>query len=180
MSFVQSFVVIAVFAAQHASAIGVPKASEIAVFDGGSYVYGSAELSHALANPRVHSPSRLDGGQLVIRSAADGHFYVNGHVNGFPVTFMVDTGATSTMVPTSMLRNIGVRAARKVMFNTAAGVTPGYQTIGNVVHVGPFSVRNAKVGLGEQLHKPLLGQDVLNRFRITHEAGVMIFSLPSK
>ena len=26
----------------------------------------------------------------------------------------------------------------------------------------------------------LLGQDVLNRFRITHEAGIMVISLPSQ
>ena len=57
---------------------------------------------------------------------------------------------------------------------------PIFETVGNVVHVGPFVVNKAKVGLNELLTQPLLGQDVLNRFRITHEAGIMVFSLPSQ
>lgn len=167
-------------AALHTVAMGAPGASDFVVFDGQTYAYGSAELIHALNNPVVRSPPKLDGKNLLVRAAADGHFYVNGHVNGFPVTFLIDTGASATTLPAAMLRNIGVRAARKGKANTAGGVVPIFETVGNVVHVGPFVVNKAKVGLNELLTQPLLGQDVLNRFRITHEAGIMVFSLPSQ
>ena len=38
----------------------------------------------------------MKGGELRIRRRRDGHFWVDGQVNGQPVRFLVDSGATMT------------------------------------------------------------------------------------
>ena len=45
---------------------------------------------------RATTSSRRSGGEIRIRRADDGHFWVNGEVNGRPVRFLVDSGATVT------------------------------------------------------------------------------------
>jgi aspartyl protease family protein len=149
---------------------------EYMVFDGGQY--RGQDLERASMLPAIKAPPTVQGKQMTLQVAPDGHFYVAGHINGHPVTFLIDTGATYTAVPVEMARNMGVRTARKGVTQTAAGPSATYLTRGNVVHVGPFYADNATVTFGERLQTPLLGQDVLNRFRITHERGVMILSTP--
>lgn len=47
-------------------------------------------------------------GEIRIRQSDDGHFYVNGEVNGRQVRFLVDSGATVTTLSRAAARNAGV------------------------------------------------------------------------
>ena len=48
-----------------------------------------------------------DGG-LQLQRHRDGHFYVDGSINGQPVRFMVDTGATSISVTDALAQRAGL------------------------------------------------------------------------
>lgn len=47
-------------------------------------------------------------GELRIRQSEDGHFYVNGDVNGHAVRFLVDSGATVTTLSRAAARETGI------------------------------------------------------------------------
>lgn len=148
------------------------QARQFLVYDGKSY--GPDQLDVAAVSPvAVAAPKRLPNGDFAVPRAADGHFYIAGAVNGFPVVFMVDTGARFTTVPARLASNAGIRVGRVAFFETAGGRERGGLSAANVLALGPFTVPDAAVAVLDRLQSPVLGMDALNRFQISHAHGFM-------
>lgn len=145
------------------------------VYDGAKYQ--SAQLERAAASPLVRVMQKpLPGQGHVLAKATDGHYYINGEVNGFPVTFMIDTGATFTAIPTKVARNSGIRAGLLGMSSTAGGVVPSGISTGNLVRFGNMTAESVTVSILDNLETPLLGSEVLNKFHINVKDGFMFIS----
>ena len=116
-------------------------------------------------------------GDLSILRARDGHFYANGTVNGHPVRFLVDTGATTVVVSEAVAQAAGLSGGQATVFRTANGNLPG-RVVGNVqVGVGPVQVSGLRVGVGlvgGDSDRALLGQNFLSRFNITLSGDEMV------
>ena len=78
-----------------------------------------------LALPEVGLPKQeVAGGETRIPMARDGHFWIDAEVNGAPVRFMVDTGATLTAVSPDIATKAGLEprvGGLPVRVNTANG-----------------------------------------------------------
>jgi aspartyl protease family protein len=66
---------------------------------------------------------RSQSGELRIRRSGDGHFWADAEVNGRPLRFMIDSGATTTTLSAAAARSAGVEATDNfgVMVDTANG-----------------------------------------------------------
>lgn len=66
----------------------------------------------------------VEGAQLRIPQAVDGHFYVDAELNGRPVRFLVDSGATMTTIgrQTAAATGTSVSEQRDQMVRTGNGV----------------------------------------------------------
>lgn len=108
-------------------------------------------------------------GEVKIPRSRDGHFYAEGTVNGRPVRFLVDTGASTVTVSEAFAVSAGLMGGEPTVFNTANGPLNG-RTLRNVpVTVGPVAVSAVTVGIGLvglQTGDGLLGQSFLSKFRI--------------
>lgn len=116
-------------------------------------------------------------GELVIPRARDGHFYVRGQVQGQPVTFLVDTGASLVVVSQEFARTAGMAPGEAATFRTASGELQGRIVNGVTVSVGPASVTGTRVGVGLVGPDPsmaLLGQSFLSRFDIVLSGDNMV------
>jgi aspartyl protease family protein len=91
--------------------------------------------SAAVPPPAESAPSRT----LTIRADAAGHFVVDGEVNGTPVRFMIDTGATTVVLTPDDARRIGLRL-------TPADFTLAFRTAGGVVRAAPVTLRTVSLG----------------------------------
>lgn len=90
-------------------------------------------------------------------------------MNGYPVTFMIDTGASQTAIGLHIAKNAGIRAGVSGQVGTANGVGNIVQTEGNLLQVGAFTLSNIPVMVSLNTANPdlaLLGMDVLKRFRM--------------
>lgn len=108
-------------------------------------------------------------GEVKIPRSRDGHFYAEGTVNGRPVRFLVDTGASTVTVSEAFAVAAGLTGGEPTVFNTANGPLNGRTLRGVPVTVGPVAVSAVTVGVGLvrlQSGDGLLGQSFLSKFRI--------------
>ena len=121
--------------------------------------------------------STSSAASVVLNADTRGHFVTDGQVNGVPIRFIVDTGATVISIPASEARRMALdyRRGRLVMMNTANGATPAYLIKLDTVRVGDVSVNNvdAVVIEGASLSAALLGMSFLNRMDMKREGGSM-------
>ena len=117
-------------------------------------------------------------GVLELPRQADGHFRVAGTVNGEPVLFMVDTGASIVSVSEALAQRAGLRGGEPASFNTANGVRTGrIVRAASVSLQGGTRVENLRVGVGLQVgddSQGLLGQNFLQHFDIQIERERML------
>lgn len=115
-------------------------------------------------------------GELVLPRQRDGHFYAAGTVNGRPVQFLVDTGASYVTVSESTALAAGLEGGEPVRFSTANGTLEGRIVAGVPVGIGGFQISATRVAVGLNgvpEGKALLGQNVLSRFDVVLSGDTM-------
>lgn len=124
---------------------------------------------------RQAAASRISasGDVVEIRRGPDGHYHWPGTVAGQPVDFLVDTGATGTTLPAALARQLGLPVVGNVTSNTAGGVVQGSVVVGDVELEGGLRAERLRMAALPDLHKPLLGMDVLGRLRWQQQDGVL-------
>jgi aspartyl protease family protein len=108
-------------------------------------------------------------GELVIPRHRDGHFYVDGEVNGKAIRFLVDTGATRVAVSESFAQIAGLPTGHPITIHTANGAIAGRLVPGVAVSAGNFGVSSTSVTVGlvgMQKDLGLLGQSFLSEFDV--------------
>lgn len=116
-----------------------------------------------------------------VRIARDGRgmFRSAGRINGRPVTFLVDTGATAIALNSQLAQTLGVdyqRLGTPVPVTTASGRTTGYRLTLNEVSVGTIRLsRVAAIVLeGGYPYEPLLGMSFLGRIEMRNSGQMMV------
>lgn len=121
--------------------------------------------------------SARDGTPAVMLSAGPGgHFTTLGSINGRPVQFMVDTGATTVALGRAEAERIGLawREGRAVGTRTANGVVAAHELTLRTVRVGEVEVAQVRaIVLPHPMPYVLLGNSFLSRFQMTRENDVM-------
>lgn len=115
-------------------------------------------------------------GSLLLQRHRDGHFYADGSINGQPVRFMVDTGASSIAVTDALAQRAGLEGGEVVQFRTANGTRMGRLVRAQNITVGPLQARNLTVGTGytgSSEQDALLGQNFLRQFDVLMRNDVM-------
>jgi len=109
-----------------------------------------------------------DGGRAVINRAADGHFHLTLGLNGHPVEFMVDTGASRMVLSIADADRIGIDHTELAFSNRA-------QTANGIVRTAPIRIDEVRFGQAVDRDVPaevsggampgsLLGMSYLSRF----------------
>lgn len=116
-------------------------------------------------------------GTLVITQRGNGHYFVDGSVNGKALTFIVDTGASSVVLPRPVAMAAGVYCKDQVLMQTVGGTASGCVGLVARLKFGPFQVRDVPVMIAPNLTQPLLGMNVLQQFRIEQAGGELRISV---
>lgn len=133
--------------------------------------YGlSRELSVGFAEPERR--------QVSIAQGQGGHYWVAGSINGQPVQFLVDTGATSVAINENQARRLGIDYrvdGRQIVVGTASGTAKAWRVNLNSVKVGAIDVLGveAVVVEGSSPTDALLGMSFLSRVSWREDQGVL-------
>jgi len=114
---------------------------------------------------------------VVLQRQRNGHFSATGEINGQPVEFLIDTGATDVAVSEESARDLGLEFGPGVTVMTAAGPTAGWMTRLATVQVGALVLRDVSAtiapGLGEE---SLLGMSFLQHFSIVQDGDTLVIA----
>lgn len=121
-------------------------------------------------------PATGERQSISLTADARGHFAAAGSLNGYPVSFLVDTGATSIAINAAEAKRIGLdyRSGQAVGVSTAGGVVPAWRVKFNTVKVGSITLNQVDGMVVETgLNVPLLGMSFLNRMEMRRDGQTM-------
>ena len=122
------------------------------------------------------TPPPVSQAAVVLPADGRGHFFAEGQVNGLPLRFLVDTGASMVVVPAADARRLGVDyvKAPKTRVLTAGGTISAYLVTLDRVKVGSIEL-NGIDGLVVEEGAPiaLLGMSFLNRVEMRRDGDSM-------
>ncbi|MGD9602148.1 MAG: TIGR02281 family clan AA aspartic protease [Gammaproteobacteria bacterium] len=121
---------------------------------------------------------RPESRTLKLAPGENGHYFVDGTINGNPVPFMVDTGASVVAINKHVARGIGLlyrTDGEQGAIETASGIVPAYYLKFDRVRIRSLELRNVDgvVVDGDYPKIALLGQSFLNRFNMQRD-GVLL------
>lgn len=113
-----------------------------------------------------------------ISSSHGGHYVTPGRINGRPVDFMIDTGATMVAMNYLQAEALGIdyRAGNPIKVNTANGVAQAFEITLNSVSVGAVEIKQvrAAVSTTEFPRVILLGNSYLGKIDMRVDDGVLL------
>jgi aspartyl protease family protein len=108
-----------------------------------------------------------DPNTLALSESGGGHFLVIGQVNGEPVEFLVDTGASDVVLSPADARRIGIDLAGlnyTRVYSSANGMVRGAPYTVETLAIGPIALRNVPVSVNQaEMDVSLLGMTFLSR-----------------
>jgi aspartyl protease family protein len=111
---------------------------------------------------------QVSGDTIELRRGSDGHFHATLEVNGQPVRFMVDTGASGIVLSRRDAEKIGLDPGDLAYLGTAQTANGRVATAGvrlGLVRLGTFTDTNVPASVTEGgLDTSLLGMSYLDRF----------------
>lgn len=121
----------------------------------------------------------MDGARVEVPQAVDGHFYLTMEVNGTPIRFVVDTGATDLVLSRQDAERAGIETERLIFSGrafTANGMVETAPVSLDRIAIGPTSdVNVSAVVNGADMQDSLLGMSYLQRFdRIEISGGRLV------
>lgn len=130
----------------------------------------SRELSAGYAEPERK--------QLSIAKGQGGHYWIAGSINGQPVQFLVDTGATSVAINENQARRLGIDyrvVGKQIVVGTASGTAKAWRVHLNSVKVGAIDVMGVEAVVieGSSPTEALLGMSFLGRVSWREDQGLL-------
>lgn len=123
----------------------------------------------------------VSGNTIEVPRAYDGHYYLPLLVNGEPVTFLVDTGASQIVLRAQDAERVGIDPDQLNYIgraSTANGIVRTAPVRLDSLALGPIRDTGVSAWINEgELNKSLLGMDYLHRFsNIQFADGKLILS----
>ena len=106
----------------------------------------------------------VEGQEVRIPMAIDGHFWVEGSLNGRPVKFLVDSGATMTTIGRETAEDAGVSVStgRGQVVRTGNGMLRVATGRANSLAIGPIERNDVGLHIAEHEDLNVLGMNYLS------------------
>ncbi|NVK14981.1 MAG: TIGR02281 family clan AA aspartic protease [Rhodobacteraceae bacterium] len=110
----------------------------------------------------------IDAGRVEVPRAPDGHYYLTLDVNGVPVEFLVDTGASQVVLNERDARSAGIDTGSLAYLGRASTANGEVRTASvwvDEISLGGITDKNLRVWVNQgELEQSLLGMGYLQRW----------------
>ncbi len=114
--------------------------------------------------------------EIVLERNRYGHYVFDGEINGKPVTFLVDTGATRISIPANLQAYLNLKLGPAIKVSTANGIATAYMTRLDELKLGEILLTDVKASLNPGLpdDQVLLGMNVLKNMELVQRGDSLI------
>ncbi|MCW8885722.1 MAG: retroviral-like aspartic protease family protein [Motiliproteus sp.] len=128
-------------------------------------------------NQQLQSSETSEQRQILLDANRYGHYLAPGKINQQPVRFLLDTGATSVVVPEELAQSLGLKKGRKNWVNTANGSIEVYQTTIRQLQLGPIQLSNVRASINPHMDgEILLGMSALTNLELNQKNGQLLIT----
>lgn len=126
-------------------------------------------------NQQIASVQRSGQQAIILQRNKYGHYVASGMINGQPVVFMLDTGATDISVPEKVARRLGLERGRAVTYQTANGPAINYATQLDAVSLGTITLYNLPASINPNVDHDdvLLGMSFLKHLEFSQKGNTL-------
>ncbi|WP_290653065.1 retropepsin-like aspartic protease [Idiomarina sp.] len=128
-------------------------------------------------NPNRQLQAQQRDNQLLVQLVQNrmGHYVADGRINGSPVTFLLDTGATLVAIPAGLAERLNLKRGRQGMSQTANGRVITYRTQLNSLELGGITLNDVEASItpGMDGDVILLGMSALKQFELTQKGDTL-------
>jgi aspartyl protease family protein len=109
------------------------------------------------------------GAQVVLKRNRAGHYVASGRINGHPVLFLLDTGATDVAISDELAQRLDLPRGRQSLSQTANGTVISWQTRLSEVGLGEITLTDVSASVLPTMtgSEVLLGMSFLKRLEWT-------------
>ena len=112
---------------------------------------------------------RSEARKIDIEASRSGHFFVEANVNGTPIRFLVDTGATAVVLAPDDAEKLGFNEDSLefgARLRTASGIVPAAPMVLDEIRIGPLRMGKVRAAVNSSaMPFSLLGMSFLGRLR---------------
>ena len=123
-------------------------------------------------------PTREGSGETItLRADGAGHFLASGSINGKPVRFLLDTGATTVALCRADAERLGIdyRRGRPIVAETANGLGHGWRVTLASVSIGGTTLHDVTADVTDSsMSVALLGMTFLNHFDMQRQGATLV------
>lgn len=128
-------------------------------------------------NPNQNPEARTANGvtEVVLKQNRQGHYVTRGTINGQPVTFLLDTGATDVSVPEHIAASVGMQRGKSIRMSTANGVITAYQSWIAEVGIDKLIITDVDANINPAVKEDfiLLGMSALKKVEFTQQGDTL-------
>lgn len=122
--------------------------------------------------PIIKEPELIPGG-IVIKADAQGHFRGTAFINNVAMPFLIDTGATETVVPVALANQALLPIGQVGQSDTAGGTAPSVSTRINSLKIGNAEIKNINAHVNFSVDEVLIGMNTLKYFNMLIKNNTM-------
>lgn len=144
------------------------------VLGGGTLLF-SGVLGGNGSPGRVESVVRDGTAEVRLQADRSGHYVAEGTINGVPARMLLDTGATSVVVPVDLAERIGLKRGPRMPVETANGRSEVWLTRIDELQLGTLRFRDVRAAIAPGLDgQVLLGMSALGSVEMNQSDGELV------
>jgi|GEM_PF-1154084 len=125
-----------------------------------------------ISRPPVQTPDTI-----VLHADPYGHYRGTVFINNVAMPFLIDTGATQTVIPTKMAYIARLPLGRAFDTSTASGTAVNRLTRIDHLKIGDIDIKGLEAATNDHLEEVLIGMNTLKYFRMTQDRNILTMSL---
>lgn len=127
-------------------------------------------------NQNISAEWNNNSAEVRLKQNRYGHYVVNGHINNYPVTFLLDTGATLISIPENIANKLQLERGYPAQSRTANGTITVYGTLLNSVRIGSIELNNIRASINPHMagDEILLGMSFMKHLEMTQKDNELL------